>query len=60
MALSSERSDCRIQFDAEKSLLLTCNGVLTITMPKAEEKKKNRFQVKVETERKLSKQPLNN
>ena len=36
--------------DAEKISSSYCNGVLTVTMPKAEEKKKKQIQVKVETE----------
>ncbi|MFA5629596.1 MAG: Hsp20/alpha crystallin family protein [Dehalococcoidales bacterium] len=36
--------------DTEKVVSSYCNGVLTIVMPKAEEKKKKQIQVKVESE----------
>ncbi|HAS28227.1 MAG TPA: hypothetical protein DCR59_03515 [Dehalococcoidia bacterium] len=36
--------------DTEKIASSYCNGVLTITMPKAEEKKKKQIQIKVESE----------
>ena len=36
--------------DTEKIVSSYCNGVLTITMPKAEEKKKKLIQIKVESE----------
>lgn len=38
--------------DTEKIVSSYCNGVLTITMPKAEEKKKKQIQIKVESEAK--------
>ena len=59
MLTTSSRRDRRVLFralrlpdtvDSEKIESSYCNGVLTITMPKAEEKKKKQIEVKVVNE----------